>query len=176
MVRRIIPLILAMSVAGCQEDRTRTALPPEPPEPPSDELPDLPAYPFDFDAETPGGMMIETQGHPLPALEEIDTWFNEAQQCVADWYAVLYPEQTFEFLLPPPVVIVDDTRSLCGNGDTGVYCKGYIIPFIGLHADWAQYGYKWKHEAIHYILDGNGFDDKRNRNHEPAEIWRCEFQ
>src|SRR5690348_5095862 len=103
--------------------------------PPDDDDPiELPSYPFEFDVETSGGMQIELRGHDPELLAEVDLWYSEAQQCVADWYAILYPSKTFEFFDPPPVIIEDNLQTLCDaeSGWNALYCTSYIVPFAAL--------------------------------------------
>jgi hypothetical protein len=182
-----------VGLAGCHKDArvsgTTPTPPPAPPTappvtPPDNHVPEpppsnLPAYPFNFDVETPGGILIQTNGHPIPPVEDIDRWYNEVQQCLADWFPILYPDKTFVFVEPPPVVIVEDTRTLCGTGATGIYCRNYLIPFVGLNNDWAQFFFKWKHEFEHHILTANGFDEALQLSHQPTQFWGiggCEYQ
>lgn len=182
-------LAILVNLAGCQHESAPAdeSNPPAPPvddpapthEPPPGPTSTLPAYPFAFDQETPGGILIQTNGHPIPALADIDRWYNEVQQCIANWYPVLYPDKTFEFVEAPPVVIVEDTRTLCGTGATGMYCRNYLIPLVGLNNDWAQFYFKWKHEFEHHILYANGFDEALQLSHQPAQFWGvggCEYQ
>jgi len=177
---KIILLIFLLILTGCQrpsgtssssssnDDNTDG----------QDDPTNYPSYPFNFDAETPDGIMIETKQLNHPPLEDIDTWYAEVQQCVADWYAVLYPSRTFDFVLSSPVVL-DNNTSLsvyCGNGGTtGVYCTNYQIPFIALDAGSAQFAYQWKHEFIHHILYSNDFSNQMNFNHQPSQIWDCQY-
>jgi hypothetical protein len=137
---------------------------------------DLPKFNFNFDQTTPGGIQIETRGHAVPVLADIDTWYVEAQQCVEDWWTVNNSGQHFETIVPPPVVIDDDMENLCLQGATGVYCTNFEIPFAGLQTAWAQYEFQWKHEFMHHVLYWNDYDNDANLNHQPAELWDCQFQ
>jgi hypothetical protein len=142
-------------------------------------------YNFQPDHTTHGGMEIDLNGYspdpiegsPEPAyIEGVDNWYEQTQQCVADWYAVLYPSVQFEFHDPPPIVISDDPESICGDLDAffinGIYCTNFAIPIIVIRGGASyQTTLPWKHEFIHYFLDMNNFDQEMNLNHLPDEIW-----
>lgn len=119
---------------------------------------------FIYDVETPGGIKIKANGAALPDVVSIDTWFMESQECIG--YATIER---------PTVVIADDLDDLCGNGSTGVVCTSYNPPIIGIQTTYANFAYQWKHEYIHYILFFNDYPDDMNRNHEPKELWNCQF-
>ena len=142
-----------------------------------DDPSDLPAYPFNFDLETPGGIMLEVGQNNHPPVEDIDLWYEEVQQCVADWYDVLYPTKDFDFVDAPPVILQNNSiDGFCGtNGMIGKYCTNYMIPFVVLVTGSAQFAFNWKHEFIHHILYMNDFSNQLNFNHQPDEIWGCQL-
>jgi hypothetical protein len=180
-------------LSGCpkhgSEDKSNDP-PPAPAEPvdmPPDDAANGPEpvfYQFNPDYTTPGGMDIDLNGNsPDPIegstdpeyIEGVDVWYEEAQQCVADWYAILYPDQEFQFSEPPPVVIADDPESICGDFDgfiNGIYCANFAIPIMVIRggATYQSSGV-WKHETIHHVLFMNDFDQTMNLNHKPDEIW-----
>lgn len=138
--------------------------------------PGIALYPFNPDHETAGGIQVELRGHsPEPIELNADNWYQETQQCVADWYAILYPALQFEFFDPPPVIIEPDPESICGNFDgfvNGIYCVNFALPIMVIRGG-ASYNFpnNWKHEFIHHILFMNEFDQTMSLNHQPDEIW-----
>jgi hypothetical protein len=145
---------------------------PEPDGPPDE--PDEPVfYPFNPDFETLGGIEVELRGHSPEPLEEIDLWYQESQQCLADWFAVLYPDKTFEFFDPPPVIIEDDLETLCATeaGFNAVYCGNYADPIMGITGVTYQFENFWKHEFLHHGLFLNEISNSINLGHKPDEIW-----
>lgn len=133
------------------------------------------AYPFEFDQRTPGGIDIETRGHSIPALADIDNWYRQAQECVKAQYEALSFSGFIEYDAPP-IIIEDDLTNLCGSGSAGIYCTNYTVPFVGIQAGYADFAYRetWRHEFIHHILFMNDFDHDLNLNHQPSQIWQCQ--
>jgi len=167
MKKRIFILALIALISGCKKEMGGNFWFDENVNNDPDPV-NLPSYPFNFDAETPGGIMLELGQNNHPPFEDMDIWYAEAQQCVADWYAVLYPSRSFDFVDPPPVILQNgNIDGFCGtDGMTGKYCTNYLIPFVVLETGWAQFAYKWKHEFIHHILFMNDFSNTLNFNHQ----------
>lgn len=159
-------------IAGCKHDSGGNT------QPVDDD--DLSSYPFNFDQETPGGIQIETRGHTIPQLYDIDTYYSEVSQCVADGYATL-SISGYEFFEGPPVIIENDLSTLCNTSPSnpGVYCVNFVIPFMGLDSSFSgpTFVREWKHEFIHHILYMNDVPTSHNwhKNHVPSEIWDCEW-
>jgi len=141
-------------------------------------------YPFDPDYTTPGGIEVDLNGNsPEPIegsdepefIEGLDEWYAETQQCVANWYAILYPSINFEFYDAPPIVISDNPESICGDFDgfvNGFYCANFAIPVMVIRSGPTyQSAGVWKHETIHHVLYMNDFDQELSLNHQPNEIW-----
>jgi len=147
---------------------------------PPDEEPEPVFYPFEFDVATPEGIQIETNGHTIPQVWDIDTWYAEVSQCVSDGYIAL-GRNDYEFVPGPPVIIKEDltTIPMCDVTGFGVYCVNYAIPFMGLDSSNSSVLFRreWKHEFIHHILFSNDVDTNHtwHKNHIPNEIWDCEW-
>jgi len=172
--------ILACMVAACKggsggSGSSLNNSDPDDPPPEEPTEPKLESYPFDFDMETPGGIQIQTNNIFAPDVDQLDTWYEETQQCVADAFTTL-GISGFEFFDGPPVVITEDLEDLCATetGWNAVYCANYETPFMGITQINAQFANNWKHEFIHHILFYNEFDEQMNLNHTPTEIWNCQ--
>jgi hypothetical protein len=180
MKLKVCLLLLLVLLSACKKSGGGGSAYSPPDVMPPDDVPNEPKpepdpvyYPFDFDQETAGGIQIESRGHAPLDLVAIDLWYEEAQQCVADWFAVLYPDKDFEFFDAPPVIIEDDLQELCADvpGLNGIYCTDFAIPFVGLNGVTYQFENYWKHEFIHHVLFMNEFSSQKNLNHKPDEIW-----
>lgn len=174
--------LLVLALAGCKH--SSGSQPGNQNNPPPDDDDEPIFYKFEPDYTTPGGIDVDLNGYsPEPIegqrdpefIEGLDDWYEETQQCVADWYAALYPDIDFEFSDPPPIIISDDPESICGDVDgfvNGIYCTGFAIPIMVIRggATYQSPG-TWKHETIHHILFMNDFDETMNFTHKPDEIW-----
>ena len=167
----LITLFFGLLISGCHDESNQTST-----------TTDAGPRDFSFDQftpthETPDGLLISAwRWATLPELEDIDTWYAEAQQCVADQYAILYPSETFEFFLPPEVVITSVPGKVCeGNPDAPAYCLDFETPFVLLDTDSALDESKWKEGFILHILYLNDFDSQMVANRQPQQIWDCRF-
>lgn len=156
--------LILLTLGGCNDDGRGDS--------PSEPDDDPPSFDFNFDQETPGGIQIESRGHDAGSLEAIDTMYESTMQCVEDQFTAL-SIPGFDEYDAPPIILEDDLSELCGSGGNGIYCTNYEIPFIGIRPG-VSYSV-WQHEFIHHILFMNDFDNEMNLNHEPIEIWNCQF-
>lgn len=162
-------LCLALVLCGCKKSGEDEDAPE--PDPIDQNL-----YPFNPDKETLGGIQIETNGHPIASLSDIDNWYRQTFECVAAQYFDL-GYGTLDEYEAPPIVIEDDLRTLCGNGGPEIYCTGYTIPILGIQTAYAVSAATretWRHGFLHHILYMNDFDIQMNLNHMPIEIWSCQ--